>query len=98
MKLVGIGLNANPNTLWEVIKGYIRNTTIRYTSFKQKETHNLETENIKIIETLGKQLHQTNTNDTTDIENEITLKKTKIRWNLSYTSQWNNTKSACTAC
>ena len=28
--------DANPNTLWEVIKGKIRNTTIRYTSFKQK--------------------------------------------------------------
>jgi len=67
--------DANPNTLWEVIKGNIRNTTIRYTSFKQKETHKLETETIKTIETLEKQLHQTNTNDTTDIENEITLKE-----------------------
>ena len=67
--------DANPNTLWEVIKGNIRNTTIRYTSFKQKETHKLETETIKIIETLEKQLHATNTNDTEAIENEITLKK-----------------------
>ncbi|KAH3697761.1 hypothetical protein DPMN_085271 [Dreissena polymorpha] len=67
--------DANPNTLWEVIKGNIRNTTIRYTSFKQKETRKLETETIKIIETLEKQLHETNTNDTTDIENEITSKK-----------------------
>jgi len=65
--------DANPNTLWEVIKGNIRNTTIRYTSFKQKETHKLETETIKIIETLEKQLHE-KTNDTTAIENEITSK------------------------
>ncbi|KAH3823563.1 hypothetical protein DPMN_125370 [Dreissena polymorpha] len=63
--------DANPNTLWEVIKGNIRNTTIRYTSFQQKETHKLEAETIKIIETLEKQMHE-KTNDTTDIENEIT--------------------------
>ena len=67
--------DANPNTLWEVIKGNIRNTTFRYSSFKQKETHKLETETINIIETLEKQLHETNTNDNETIENEITSKK-----------------------
>jgi len=28
--------DANPNTLWEIIKGNIRNTTIRYSSFKKE--------------------------------------------------------------
>ncbi|KAH3892298.1 hypothetical protein DPMN_016413 [Dreissena polymorpha] len=67
--------DANPNTLWEVIKRNIRNTTIRYTSFKQKETHKLETKTIKTIETLEKQLHVTNSTDTTAIENAITSNK-----------------------
>ena len=34
--------DANPNTLWEIIKGNIRNTTIRYTSFKKKKHTNLK--------------------------------------------------------
>ena len=36
---VDINKNANPNTLWEIIKGGIRNETIKYASFKKKE-HN----------------------------------------------------------
>ena len=34
---VDINKNANPNTLWEIIKGCIRNETIKYASFKKKE-------------------------------------------------------------
>ena len=34
---VDINKNANPNTLWEIIKGGIRNETIKYASFKKKE-------------------------------------------------------------
>ena len=33
-----INKNANPNTLWQIIKGAIRNETIKYTSFKKKST------------------------------------------------------------
>ena len=29
--------DANPQTLWELIKGEIRSKTIKYTSFKHKE-------------------------------------------------------------
>jgi exonuclease III len=48
-----INNGANPNTLWEIIKGEIRNQTIKYSTFKNKmskiEEENLIKE-IKIIE------------------------------------------------
>ncbi|KAH3854869.1 hypothetical protein DPMN_097427 [Dreissena polymorpha] len=53
--------DANPNTLWEIIKGNIRNTTIRYTSFKQKETRKLKEKTLRDIEKLQSQLHNTGT-------------------------------------
>ena len=34
---VDINKKANPNRLWEIIKGGIRNETIKYASFKKKE-------------------------------------------------------------
>ena len=33
---VDINKNSNPNTLWELIKGTIRNETIKYTTMKKK--------------------------------------------------------------
>ena len=39
---VDINKNANPNTLWEIIKGGIRNETIKYASFKKKEQNKKE--------------------------------------------------------
>ena len=32
-----INKTANPNTLWEIIKGSIRNEAIKYASYKKKE-------------------------------------------------------------
>ena len=63
--------DANPNTLWEIIKGNIRNTTIRYTSFKQKETRKLEEKTLHDIEKLQTQLHNTNIIDKASIESEL---------------------------
>ena len=37
-----INADANPNTLWELIKGTIRNETIRYAAKKKKETNKQE--------------------------------------------------------
>ena len=38
--IVQINQGANPNTLWEIIKGSIRNETIKYASMKKKnKTH-----------------------------------------------------------
>ena len=36
-----INKTANPNTLWEIIKGAIRNETIKYASYKKKEQNKL---------------------------------------------------------
>ena len=37
-----INKTANPNTLWEIIKGAIRNETIKYASYKKKEQNKHE--------------------------------------------------------
>ena len=59
----------NPNTLWEVLKGNIRNETIKYTSYKAKLTKKTETELIDEISRLEKLL--TNKNIPVDELNEI---------------------------
>ena len=41
-EIANINSEANPNTLWEIIKGNIRNETIKYTSMKKKNTVKLE--------------------------------------------------------
>ena len=37
-EITDINRNANPNTLWQIVKGTIRNETIKFTSFKKKNT------------------------------------------------------------
>ena len=57
---------ANPNTLWEIIKGSIRNETIKYASYKKKEQNKNE---IKLLEDINIIKHNlTNGNDQ---ENEL---------------------------
>ena len=38
-EIVDINKNSNPNTLWELIKGNIRNETIKYTTMKKNTKH-----------------------------------------------------------
>lgn len=80
--IVQINQGANPNTLWELIKGSIRNETIKYSSIKKKkqniqeqklindiqniETHIGDSQNIGILETLKKEL-TLKTNELEDI-------------------------------
>ena len=40
---VGLNKGCNPNTLWELIKGTIRNETIKYSVFKNKSEREKET-------------------------------------------------------
>ena len=47
---------SNPNTLWEVKKGKIRNETIKYTSKKRKISQNIENELKEKIEKLDLEL------------------------------------------
>ena len=41
-EIVNLNKNANANTLWELIKGNIRNETIKYTAYKAKLNRELE--------------------------------------------------------
>ena len=41
-KIAEINKDANPNTKWELIKGTVRNETIKYATFKKKETNKQE--------------------------------------------------------
>ena len=40
--ITNINADANPNTLWELIKGTVRNETIKYAARKKKENNELE--------------------------------------------------------
>ena len=44
--------DANPNTLWEIIKGTIRNETIKYASLKKKRNIQIEENHTKEIQRL----------------------------------------------
>ena len=69
---------ANPNILWEVIKGSIRNETIWYSTFKRKNANKKEQE-IKIkIETLENKL-----NDDTNNNEKITRTIVELKKQLS---------------
>ena len=41
-EIAEINKDANPNTKWELIKGTVRNETIKYATFKKKETNKQE--------------------------------------------------------
>ena len=42
--------DANPNTLWKIIKGIVRSETIKYASLKKKENLNNEIKYTKDVE------------------------------------------------
>jgi len=48
--------NASPNIIWELIKGTIRNESIKFSSFKKKNTNLKEKEIINKIEVLESEL------------------------------------------
>ena len=56
--IVDINKDANPNTLWEIIKGTIRNETIKYSSYKKKTQNETEQNLITNIESIEKQLEE----------------------------------------
>ena len=58
-----VNKNANPNTLWEIIKGSIRNETIKYASFKKKEQNKKEIQLTDEINTIKHNLTQGNDQD-----------------------------------
>ena len=65
---VDINKNANPNTLWEIIKGGIRNETIKYASFKKKEQNKKEIQPNEEINKIKNNLMKGNDNEEDDLK------------------------------
>ena len=55
-----INEGSNPNTLWELIKGTVRNETIKYETKKKKDSNRRENVLIEDIDQLTKSLTETN--------------------------------------
>lgn len=72
---IEINREANPNTLWEVIKGNVRNETILFTSHKQKQEKKEEKELSKEIDELEKIYSHTVTEE---LKNRLNMKKLKL--------------------
>lgn len=83
-KTVTINEEAQPDILWELIKGTIRNTAIKYSTYKRKNENQIENILIKDLDELNKKAQEicnnknNNNNNETSSSNEITEKiKTK---------------------
>ena len=78
-EITSINEDANPNTLWEFVKGTIRNESIKYGSKKKKETDKLEKQLTNEIENLNKTIHDTLNNSTLDLlKQEIDTKTAEL--------------------
>ncbi|MCG7875526.1 MAG: reverse transcriptase domain-containing protein [Candidatus Thiodiazotropha endolucinida] len=58
-EIVRINEEANPNTLWELVKGTVRNETIKFATKKKKEQNIHEEKLKKDIDTLTKEMAET---------------------------------------
>ena len=67
--------NCNANTLWEVIKGSIRNETIKYTTYLKKRNNNEKHDLLNDIEGLESRLYTTCQKDVNKITEELIIKK-----------------------
>ena len=60
-------VNANPNTLWELIKGTIRTETIKYGTLRKKENNKHEVNLTCQIDNLNKLIGNTNSNERKEV-------------------------------
>ena len=88
---VRINEGCNANTLWKLIKGTIRNKTIKYSVFKKKKEK--ETELIDKINSLELKLQNANASDIDEITTKILTKKTRVRYLYRKEIKWLNSKS-----
>lgn len=77
---VQINNAANPNTLWEIIKGTIRNETIKYSAKIKKENENEITEIENTIKRIEKKL--TLSTDKNNLIKELNEQKTRLNYFL----------------
>lgn len=69
--------DANPNTLWEIIKGEIRNLTIKYASYKKRNENKKEIDLSLEIHKIKQELASFNSNSTNKNDEDL-LKKELI--------------------
>ena len=81
-----INSTANPNILWEVIKGAIRNTTIQYATKNKKENKNQENKLIKNINDIQQNI--SNGNNTQENNTLLKDKKNKLEEINEKKSKW----------
>ena len=74
--IVEINIEANPMTLWEIIKGTIRNESIKYTSYKKKLRIQTELKLKNEIDEL--EIKFSNNPNETNILEEIVFKKSEL--------------------
>ena len=78
-EITTINKNANPNTLWELIKGAIRNESIKYGSMKKKEKDKLEKQLTTEIENLNKTMNNSVNNTSVEIlKQQIDNRKSEL--------------------
>ena len=79
MEIVEINKDANPNTLWELVKGTIRNETIKYASKKNKIQNKKEKQLTSEIYNLEKDIESTLNNlHIEEITHLLKLKKEEL--------------------
>ena len=73
-------VNANPNSLWELIKGTIGNETINYGTLRKKENNKNEVKLTCQIDYLDKLIGNTNSNERIEVlKQELDVKKKEIK-------------------
>ena len=71
--------NANPNTLWELIKGTVRNTSIKYSSEKRKRHNKLKNELSNKIQKIQKDLENSHSYNDNNIVSNLENAKQQMR-------------------
>ena len=90
-----INFNSNPNTLWEIIKGNIRNETIKYSSYKKKNDKKLEQElenDIKNIESQLISINNTTPDNLYNLTKELETKKQQLNDIIDIKNKWFDNK------
>ena len=78
-EIATINKDANPNTLWEIIKGTVRNETIKYASLKKKENLKNEIKYTKDIEQLERELSNADDSELHDrIKSNLDSKRNEL--------------------
>ena len=79
LETVNINTDTNPNILWELIKGSIRNETIRFATNKKREESQKEKQLNSDIKILEEQIqHAYNQNIVENLQNNIDSKKIEL--------------------